>query len=126
MESMPVLKGKINLLLKLEDQDTKNQTTVQLNLFNDESEKDIYKRMCASVYEALLKLGVISGKSQEQHEEREAGTTYSRPAAGALIPCQITFQNPTGAHFFFSTFRQIQEYGKGTSGDHRGDRVEEI
>lgn len=82
------IKGKVNLKISLEDQDTKNEMTLKLNIFNDENEFEIYKRVCEGVRTLLTEVGVLTHREikmdTEKKEEQTQDLTHQKPAGGEL------------------------------------------
>lgn len=91
MELQPVkqVAGVLNLQLKLEDTDTKNQATVNLNLFSDQDQKAIYRSCCQAMYDGLAQMGIITkpeeakmgedDKAPEQKPEQSQDLTHQKP-----------------------------------------------
>lgn len=74
----------VNLLLKVEDQDTKNSVQVLLNFYNDENHRGNFVRACESLYHAMAQLGVLKSKGDtnmttEKKEEQKQDLTWQTP-----------------------------------------------
>lgn len=73
--------GAVNLLLKIEDRDTKNSVQVLLSFFNDKNHRGNYVKACEALYGAMTQLGVIKGEvmTTEKKEEQSQDLTWQTP-----------------------------------------------